>query len=191
VPLSALVFTCELAGSYDLLVPLMLAEGVAFVALRRQSLYTAQLPSRLEAARASADALQRLKVSAAMMARDDFIQFRPAAPIAEVERGVSGSAWQDAFPVIDDEGRLRGMISAEVLRLLASEKEVAGWAIAADVMQPAITVRADDDLRTAAQRMLDHGLRELMVVDATGKIVGFLDEADIAKSYLGNNGNGE
>src|SRR4051794_2245091 len=46
VPLSAMVLVCELAGSYDLLVPLMLAEGIAFIALRKRSLYHAQLPSR-------------------------------------------------------------------------------------------------------------------------------------------------
>ena len=39
VPISSLVMVCELAGSYDLLVPLMLAEGIAFVALRKRSLY--------------------------------------------------------------------------------------------------------------------------------------------------------
>ena len=38
-PLSSLIIVCELAGSYDLLVPLMLAEGIAFVALRKRSLY--------------------------------------------------------------------------------------------------------------------------------------------------------
>ena len=36
VPLSSLVLVCELAGSYDLLVPLMLAEGIAFVAAAPQ-----------------------------------------------------------------------------------------------------------------------------------------------------------
>jgi len=45
-PLSSLIIVCELAGSYDLLVPLMLAEGIAFIVLRKQSLYHAQLPSR-------------------------------------------------------------------------------------------------------------------------------------------------
>ena len=30
------MLVCELAGSYDLLVPLMLAEGIAFVALRKR-----------------------------------------------------------------------------------------------------------------------------------------------------------
>jgi len=46
VPLSSLVLVCELAGSYDLLVPLMLAEGIAFVALRKRTLYEAQVPAR-------------------------------------------------------------------------------------------------------------------------------------------------
>lgn len=41
-PLAALVLVCELAGSYDLLVPLMLASAVAFVALRQHGLYTTQ-----------------------------------------------------------------------------------------------------------------------------------------------------
>src|SRR5262249_60865786 len=41
-PLAALVLVCEMAGSYELLVPLMLAEGVAFIALRKVSLYPAQ-----------------------------------------------------------------------------------------------------------------------------------------------------
>ena len=38
VPLAATIMVCEMAGSYDLLVPLMLAQGVAFVALRRVAL---------------------------------------------------------------------------------------------------------------------------------------------------------
>jgi CIC family chloride channel protein len=45
-PLSSLIIVCELAGIYDLLVPLMLAEGIAFVALRNRSLYPAQLGNR-------------------------------------------------------------------------------------------------------------------------------------------------
>ena len=46
VPLASLIMVCELAGSYDLLVPLMLAEGIAFVALRNRALYTSQVPTR-------------------------------------------------------------------------------------------------------------------------------------------------
>jgi CIC family chloride channel protein len=45
-PLAALVLTCELAGSYDLLVPLMLSSAVAFVALQNHSLYATQRAQR-------------------------------------------------------------------------------------------------------------------------------------------------
>src|SRR5207344_796623 len=46
VPIGSLVMTCELAGSYDLLVPLMLAEGIAYVALRNKTLYHAQVQTK-------------------------------------------------------------------------------------------------------------------------------------------------
>ncbi len=42
VPLSALVLVCEMAGNYDLLVPLMLSLAVAFVLMRRHTLYESQ-----------------------------------------------------------------------------------------------------------------------------------------------------
>ncbi|HWV38410.1 MAG TPA: chloride channel protein [Vulgatibacter sp.] len=42
VPLASLVLVCELAGNYDLIVPLMLTQGIAFVALRNRALYHAQ-----------------------------------------------------------------------------------------------------------------------------------------------------
>jgi chloride channel protein, CIC family len=66
-PLSSLVLVCELAGSYDLLVPLMLAEGIAFVALRRRSLYHGQVKSRRESpVHRSADVLRTTRVGAVM-----------------------------------------------------------------------------------------------------------------------------
>jgi chloride channel protein, CIC family len=46
VPLTALVLVCEMAGNYDLLVPLMLALGISSVALRRHTLYDAQVPTQ-------------------------------------------------------------------------------------------------------------------------------------------------
>jgi chloride channel protein, CIC family len=46
VPLSALVLVCEMAGNYDLLVPLMLALAISAVALRRHTLYDAQVSTQ-------------------------------------------------------------------------------------------------------------------------------------------------
>jgi CIC family chloride channel protein len=186
VPLSAMVLVCELAGSYDLLVPLMFAEGIAFVALRKRALYSSQLPSQRDSpAHQETDALRTIVAERVMTQGRPFVSFVPATPAPEVLRRVSDTMWQDVFPVIDDAGKMIGMITADELRALGSAPESQPFTVAADLMQPPVTARADDDLRSAAQRMLDRGLREIPVVAGDGRILGFLDEADIAKAYLG------
>jgi CIC family chloride channel protein len=129
-PLSSLVLVCELAGSYDLLVPLMLAEGIAFIALRKKSLYRAQIPTQRESPVHRAANLDVLK----------------ATRVAQVMRPVSVSG----IPIIAPEHQ----------------------------------VQADDDLRTATQTLLKHKLREIPVIDASGQVVGMLDEADVSRFYL-------
>ncbi len=188
VPLSSMVLVCELAGSYDLLVPLMLSEGVAFVVLRRRSLYPAQVASRRESPAHREglvlDALAGLKVREIMTTGRPFASFSSDTPASEVVRRVSDLPWQDVFPVIGKDGFVAGVITSEGLRILAGERELEAMTIAADVMQPAVTVRPDDDARAATQALLTAHLPELPVVDADGRMVGFLEESEIAQAYV-------
>jgi CIC family chloride channel protein len=189
VPISSLILVSELAGSYDLLVPLMLASGVAFVALRNKSLYGSQPHSRKESpvhrAPAPLDVLTSVRVGDVLIRDRPFLRFAPNAPIKEIVQRLSDTTWQDTFPVVDAGDRLQGLITADTIRYVSAEQSsVEAWTIAADVMQPAITLKESDHLRAAAQRMLANTLREIPVVDDAGKILGFLDEADISKAYL-------
>src|SRR3989304_8409146 len=45
VPLAALIIVCELAGNYELLVPLMAAVGMSYLLLRQTTLYPQQAPN--------------------------------------------------------------------------------------------------------------------------------------------------
>jgi CIC family chloride channel protein len=186
-PLSSLVLVCELAGSYDLLVPLMLAEGIVFVALRHRSLYTAQLPSRRDSPahrELALDVLAGLKVAEIMVKGKAFASFEPQTPASEVVRRVSDLPAQDVFPVVAEGDRIVGMITTEGLRILAGARELEAVTIAADVMQPVTTARTEDDARTATQALLKSGLPEIPIIDEAGKIVGFLGETEIAQAYL-------
>ena len=187
VPLAALVLVCEMAGNYDLLVPLMLSQGIAFVALRNHHLYVAQVASIRESpAHRDAlllEALEAIRAGELMTRRRDFETFTPATPASEMLRKVAEASWQDVFPVVDAGGTLRGLVSTDALRVLAAERD-ATWAVAADVMQPPITARPEDDLRRVTERLVANGLREIPVVDGEGKIVGFLDEAEIQRVHL-------
>jgi CIC family chloride channel protein len=188
VPISSLILVSELAGSYDLLVPLMLAEGIAFVALRNRTLYEAQVPTRLDSPAHGAvklpEALRAIRVSDVMTQGKPFVTIELAAKMADVVRRIPADTWQDSFPVLDTDGIIRGLVTVDSLRLLMSEGDSLHWTIAADLMQPPVTVRPEDDLQTAARAMLAHALREVPVVGENGAIVGFLDEAETAKAYV-------
>jgi CIC family chloride channel protein len=181
-PLAALVLVCEMAGSYDLLVPLMLAEGVAFVALRRVSLYPAQLPTLHDSPvhQRAADKLARLSCRDVLVAARAFVIVRPDASVAALSKLADGAPDQDVFPVVDAAGALRGVVAAEALRVVASNPEVGDLAIVADVMKPPVSVRLDQDLRAAAQILVAHDLRSIPVIDPAGAIVGMLDEHEIS-----------
>jgi len=187
VPVSSLVMVCELAGSYDLLVPLMLAEGIAFVALRNHSLYHTQVLTQRDSPAHPARLLDILKstpVKDVMIVGRPFVSFEPATPATVMLRKVADTSWQDILPVLDATGKMMGIITSESLRIVAIETELQSITVAADAMQPPVTVNADDNLRVAAEAMLSNGMREVPVMDADGKIMGFLDEADLWKAYL-------
>jgi CIC family chloride channel protein len=178
---------CELAGSYDLLVPMMLAEGIAFVALRHRSLYSAQVPTKRESPAhrvPMADILKTLLVRDALIQGRGFASFAPATRASEMLHQIADTTWQDVFPVLDPAGKMLGIITSESLRVVASERELEGMTVAADIVQSPVSLGPDDDLRTAVEAMQSNTLREVPVVDATGHIIGLLDEADISRAYL-------
>jgi CIC family chloride channel protein len=186
-PLSALVFVSELAGSYDLLVPLMLAEGIAFVALRRRSLYRAQVPTKEDSPVHRVDQPARvtqLKVADVVDRNRPHRRFALAAPAREIADTIAGAAEQDAFPVLDDAGSLRGIIGAQTLRYLMGEGHDAEFLVAADLMQPPIALALEQSLMAASEQLVKSGLRELPVLDGAGAIVGFLEESQAMRAYL-------
>lgn len=76
-------------------------------------------------------------------------------------------------------------IALDDLTVLAGEPELPSALItAADVMQPPVALREHDTVRTAYDRMMSSGLRELPVIDAGRRVVGLVNEVAIARAYL-------
>jgi CIC family chloride channel protein len=185
-PVSSLVMVCEMAGTYDLLPSLMLSSGLAFVLLRRVSLYAKQPRSRFEspahAGEESLDVLKRLRVEE-VFRRERVVTFLAKSTLANVVDMVVGApSWQDSFPVVTETGALVGIVSGDVLRSVMKDETPDSLIIAADVMLPVVEVSPQDDLHTALERFLGSGLHELPVME-DGKVVGLLDEAHITRAY--------
>jgi len=107
-------------------------------------------------------------------------------PIVEVEqlmteRGVSG------LPVVDRLGRLMGVISqTDLVRAHASGRAIEsfpGLAARHLMTAPALTIRLDETLLSAARMMEHHHVHRLVVVAPDGKHpVGVISTTDLARA---------
>jgi chloride channel protein, CIC family len=187
VPIASLVMVSELAGSYDLLVPMMFCGGISFMALRSRCLYPSQVLTKRDSPAHRNDlifdVLRTATVGDVLVRDRPYITFPINCPGQVVVKKMADNLWQDVFPVLGDDGLLKGMITADILRSAAAEPNLGEATIAYDMMVPAIAVKETDDLHTALESILANAIRELIVTDHRGKIVGFLDETEITKVY--------
>lgn len=92
-------------------------------------------------------------------------------------------------PVVDRRGRIVGVLSSsDILQATAESagtgdsEAVFSQTLVRDIMTtPPRTVRGDDDVRTAAQRMLDLDVHRLFVEEG-GELVGVISQSDIVRA---------
>jgi CIC family chloride channel protein len=187
VPLAALVMVSEMAGSYALLVPMMLAEAIALLALRHHTLYPAQLGSMKDSpvhrTSVAVDLLASARIGELLDRRRALVCFRPSTPMADVLAEAERAPDQQVFPVLEG-GALRGMITGAALRLLAAHPGAEAWSIAADAMEPPITIAVGADLGAAAERLVTSGQHALIVLGIDGAVLGLFDDHDVSRAYL-------
>jgi chloride channel protein, CIC family len=187
-PITSVLIIIEMTGGYSLILPLMIANMTAYVLARQRrplSVYEALLAQdgvHLHD-RGMMDALESVRLDRITRV-GPFRSFLPTTRPEELMAHPTDGREQDVYPVLDAAGLMLGVITSEELAALGSEPEAWPLINASDLMRPAISVTADDDLRKAFEVMLANGVRELPVVDGDGKVVGFVDEAGIAKAYM-------
>ena len=88
-----------------------------------------------------------------------------------------------AVPVVEDQTskKLVGIITDRdiVLQVTAEKKDPAGVKIEDVMSRNLVTCRGDEDVANALDRMGQHQVRRIPVVDPKGKIVGIIAQADV------------
>jgi CIC family chloride channel protein len=188
-PITSVLIIFEMTGSYALILPLMIANMISYVVARRwrqQTVYEAlleqdgiDLSSRL-----NMDVLQTLQVREIMIAGRSFVAAERKTTIKELVQKSRTATWQDVYPVLDPSGKIVGVIAREDAQAVVQQTDISSLVNAFDLMRPPITLRPEDSLRTAFEVLLANAIREAPVIDHEGKIVGFVDEAEIVSAYL-------
>jgi CIC family chloride channel protein len=186
-PLTAIILVFELSGDYELVLPLMLAVGIATFGAERlgwRSIYVEGLRTRgvtLERPD-DVDVLQLVAVNEVMTPAD--------APNATVRADVPISILRERFVaeslhgavVVAADGSLVGVVARSDL---STEDADRPGVTAADVAtrRPA-TALPDEPVFRAVQRMANLDVGRLPVIDpGSGRVVGVFRRADVVRAY--------
>jgi CIC family chloride channel protein len=181
-PLSALVLVAELAGSYDLLVPMMLAIGVAYVALRRHSLYPAQPASRAEVALRSEPraavpaALSRTARELAFAA--ELPAFDERATLEEISK-VAASAERQVVVAVKGRAGFTGLVELGMVAGIAAPERQ--WLRAHDALVRFTGVAGDMPFIDVARVLERCGASQLPVMDGDA-IVGWIGDRELRRA---------
>jgi CBS domain-containing protein len=91
---------------------------------------------------------------------------------------------QRALPVVDPDGRLHGVLAADVVRSILAEDPARGLVVAEDLLTPDIPMlRIDDSVQHALELFALQHVEVLPVVSDEGALVGLLDRRAILGAY--------
>jgi len=86
--------------------------------------------------------------------------------------------------VVDDDGKLEGIITGtDFIGIVARSDPKAETAVERYMSEEIVTARAQDPIAAAAEKMTDHDIEHLPVVDDEGAVIGILSSTDLTR-YL-------
>src|SRR5207302_2185631 len=180
-PLTGVLMMFELTGSYQIVLPLLVACGIAAAVVQGAlggSIYTIGARRRGVRLSRGGPALADLSVAQAL----DRVQSLPAdLPYADL-LGIIAPTKHAAFPLLEGDA-LPGIVSVSDARAALLDPAVDRTATARAFARPAQTLLADDDLGTAVERLSSAGVAEAVVVDSNGKPVGVVSREGILEAW--------
>jgi CIC family chloride channel protein len=185
-PISTLVMVSEMTGNYELLLPALWVCALAYLVGRRWTLYRSQVPSRLDSPAHWASLREWLLGSfriGEVMRATAVATVPEIAPLPEVVRILARSR-QASLPVVDEAGRLTGLISSRQVQELLDRHSNTSAVIAHDLATPGQGVTPKDGLDVALARLDEGDLDELPVMDPEQHtVLGLVSRRDILAAY--------
>jgi CIC family chloride channel protein len=182
-PMASIIIVIELTRDYDLVLPLMLGVTLSIAISRRISRFSIVEQQMLDEgyveSHDAGDPLSRVRIGDAMTAGP--FTLSGTSTLADASReGLAKS--HRIYPVVDEEGRLAGVVSRESLARGLTE-EGAQILVREVAQEPALVATAADNVIEVVEQMEVHGVDRCPVIDdaVSRKVVGFLSPSDILR----------
>ena len=185
-PLTGIFLIAELTGGYHLFMPLMIVSVISYLTImffEPHSLYAMRLAQKGELLTHNKDrnVLTLLKMGSVL--ETDFITIMPQMTLGELVKVISESK-RNIFPVIDNEGHLKGILLLdEVRNIMFQPRLYKRFTVGQLMTSPLAILRFDMPMDKVMETFEDTGAWNLPVVDVDRRYLGFVSKSKIFNSY--------
>lgn len=184
-PLTAIFLIAELSSGYGLFIPLMIVSCVSFAVnygLDRDSIYTKQLRMRGELLTHDKDSSAFVFLRLDQLMETDFIRIRESLTLGDIVNIIS-SARRNIFPVIDNYGKLLGVVQLDDLRHDMFNRDKWHTPITHYMIQPPDKILEHEMIQSIMPRFEQGNTWMLPVVDKQNHYLGFISKSRILNAY--------
>jgi CIC family chloride channel protein len=180
-PFASIVFLFELTRDYNAILPLMLATVIAVLlasTVMHDSIMTEKLTRRGLRVPSDyhADILRTTPISAVMTTQVETVH--ATSPLLEVAKRFQADG-HSAYPVVDGEGRLVGIITRSLL--LRDDDWTSDTPIQDIASRDVVTVAPTDSVGDALQKMIEEQIEHVPVIDGA-RLVGICTRTDVMRA---------
>ncbi|MEN8115434.1 MAG: chloride channel protein [Bacteroidota bacterium] len=184
-PLTGIFLTAEITGGYGMFIPLLITSTVAYVTIMRfepHSVYTKRLAMRGELITHHKDKAVLRSMELKQLIETDFEIISPDAKLKDLVTAITKSK-RNLFPVVDDEGCLKGMVKLSDVKNLIFEHDLYETVLVKDLMyMPESFISPTDSMEVVAEKFETSGRYNLAVIHK-GKYLGFISRAVVFSKY--------
>jgi len=184
-PLTAIFLIAEITGGYTLFVPLMLVSAIAFSTIsyfEKYSIYTKQLIERGDYIPHDKDKQLLSGMKVKKMVEKDLISINPDQKLKDLVKVVRKSK-RNIFPVVDNDGRLVGIITLDDIRNIMFDEVAREETIISSIMiDPPAFISSKSSMQSVMNTFEITGAWNLPVID-DDKYIGFVSKSRIFNTY--------
>ncbi|WP_418990789.1 chloride channel protein [Alistipes sp.] len=184
-PLTSIFLIAELSNGYGLFIPLMITACISFAVnyyLDPDSIYTKQLRMRGELLTHDKDQSVFVFLKLEDLMETDFLRIKENFTLGDIVHIIS-TARRNIFPVIDNFGRLLGVVQLDDLREDMFKREKYGQPISDYMIQPPDRILEHEAIQSILPKFEDKHTWMLPVVDRENRYLGFISKSRILNAY--------
>lgn len=187
-PLTGVFLIAELTGGYDLFLPLLIVSVSAYLTIivfEPHSIYSMRLAKKGELLTHHKDKAILTLMKTENVVEKDFKTVRPEMDMGEMI-GVIATSKRNIFPVVDDAGKLLGIVLLDDLRNIMFRQELYHRFTVEKLMTlPPGRLLQTDSMEVVMRKFDETNAWNLPVVEEDGTYIGFVSKSKVFNSYRG------